>query len=103
MAGGGVGSQAGMFFTFIGETSKEVIANRGNIGGIDWNDVVVSTAADWLDGFSVDLSEWYIPTGRTKPVYWAEIYSTHIENLVRAENGLPLREFYGIINDLDTA
>lgn len=46
MAGGGVGSQVGMFFTFIGETSKEVIANRGNIGGIDWNDVVVSTAAD---------------------------------------------------------
>ncbi|PSL17323.1 hypothetical protein, partial [Chitinophaga ginsengisoli] len=26
----------------------------------------------------------------------AELYSTHIENLIRAENNVPLRAFYGL-------
>lgn len=29
----------------------------------------------------------------------AEIYGTHVENIVRAESGLPLRTHYGIIKD----
>ena len=32
--------------------------------------------------------------GTLKPVYQAEIYSTHIENKIRAENGIPLRSSY---------
>ncbi|MCX2576380.1 RHS repeat-associated core domain-containing protein [Pedobacter sandarakinus] len=52
-------------------------------------------AADALDGTRVDYSAWYTPEGASRPVFNAEKYSTHIENLIRAENGLPLRSFYG--------
>jgi RHS repeat-associated protein len=48
-----------------------------------------------LDG-KIDYNPWYTPTGATTPVPNAEIYSTHIENLLRAENNIALRAFYSI-------
>jgi hypothetical protein len=56
-------------------------------------------AADALDGTRVDYTTWYTPEGANRPVFNAEKYSTHIENLIRAENGLPLRAFYGYSTD----
>jgi uncharacterized protein RhaS with RHS repeats len=45
-----------------------------------------------LDG-TVDQSTWFTTTdGQTRAK--AEIYATHIENQIRAENGLNIREYY---------
>jgi RHS repeat-associated protein len=44
----------------------------------------------------IDYSAWYIPTGATTAVPRAELFSTHIENLLRAEHGINLRAFYSI-------
>ncbi len=41
---------------------------------------------------------WYITEDGEK-VYTSDIYATHIENLIRLEHGLPLREFYSTIGD----
>ncbi len=43
---------------------------------------------------------WYTQNGEN--IYNAEKYATHVENSIRAENGLPLREFYGIDNSTGT-
>ncbi|WP_188347358.1 M91 family zinc metallopeptidase [Sphingobacterium cavernae] len=37
-----------------------------------------------------------LQNGRTRNIKKAEIYATHIENRIRAENGLPLRISYGV-------
>ncbi len=44
---------------------------------------------------------WYTQNGTN--IYNAEKYATHIENSIRAENGLQLREFYGINNSTGTS
>jgi RHS repeat-associated protein len=44
---------------------------------------------DWLDG-RVRYGDWSGSLGTH-----AEKYSMHVENMLRAENGLPLRAFYG--------
>ncbi|WP_157304024.1 DUF6443 domain-containing protein [Chitinophaga tropicalis] len=36
------------------------------------------------------------PNGAPEAIPNAELYSTHIENLIRAENNVPLRAFYGV-------
>ncbi len=38
-------------------------------------------------------------TGTTSTVPKTELYSTHVENILRAENGLPLRTYYGAYTD----
>ena len=48
-------------------------------------------AQDRISG-NMDESEWFVLDG--KFVSKAEIYATHIENLIRVEHGLPLRRFY---------
>ena len=40
----------------------------------------------------------YTPAGAINPVAKAEIYSIHIENLLRCENNIGLRAFYSINN-----
>jgi RHS repeat-associated protein len=50
-------------------------------------------ALDWDDG-SVDSNPWINYSDGSQSSY-AEQYASHIENLVRAENGVALREFYG--------
>lgn len=55
-------------------------------------------ADDQVSDGKIDYGTWYTPTGATKPVFNAEKYSTHIENLLRAENGINLRAFYSIDN-----
>lgn len=45
---------------------------------------------------SIDLSEWYSfkdDQGRTHTRTKSEIYATHMENQIRTEHGLPLRQF----------
>jgi len=59
-------------------------------------------AYDQVSDGRIDYSPWYIPTGATDPVRKAEIFSTHIENLIRAENGVNLRAFYSIDNSTGT-
>jgi len=53
-------------------------------------------ADDQVSDGKIDYSPWYTPTGATTPVPKGEIYSTHIENLLRAENGINLRAFYSV-------
>ncbi len=53
-------------------------------------------ANDQIADGQVDYGAWYTPTGSTLPVPKAEIYSTHIENLIRAENRIKLRAFYSL-------
>jgi RHS repeat-associated protein len=48
------------------------------------------------DGW-IDYTPWYVPTGGNA-VPKAEIYATHMENLIRAENNVNLRAFYSIDN-----
>jgi hypothetical protein len=52
-------------------------------------------AQDRISG-EMDNSEWYSYNdgGKKVSVSKAEIYATHIENLIRTEHGLPLRKFY---------
>ncbi|THH34938.1 M91 family zinc metallopeptidase [Neolewinella litorea] len=51
-------------------------------------------ALDWDDG-SIDAGTWVkYSDGRTSTN--AEKYASHIENQIRAENGVPLRAYYGI-------
>lgn len=38
-------------------------------------------------------------TGKSYDIPNAEVYSTHVENKLRAENGLPLRTYYGAYTD----
>ena len=52
-------------------------------------------AQDALDG-KMNFSTWFTMGNNRIPVN--EQYATHVENLVRSENGIPLREFYGIRN-----
>ena len=47
-----------------------------------------------IDG-KIDYSTWYTTSGGVN-IPKAEMYSTHIENLLRAENGINLRAFYSI-------
>lgn len=52
-------------------------------------------ALDWINDGTADASVWLTTSGgQTIPE--AEKFASHIENLVRGENGIPLREFYGI-------
>jgi RHS repeat-associated protein len=53
-------------------------------------------AQDMVNDGRLDLNPWYTPTGATSAVLNAEIYSTHIENLIRAENNINLRAFYSV-------
>uniref|UniRef100_UPI001C47D49C M91 family zinc metallopeptidase n=1 Tax=Hydrotalea lipotrueae TaxID=2803817 RepID=UPI001C47D49C len=53
-------------------------------------------AQDQIFDGKIDYSPWYTPTGATDPVRMAEIYSTHVENLLRAENNINLRAFYSL-------
>ena len=39
-----------------------------------------------------DASTWYTTGGKAIPK--GEIYASHVENMVRAENNIPLRKFY---------
>lgn len=57
---------------------------------------------DQISDGKVDYSTWYTPTGATSPVPNAEKFSTHIENLIRAENGIKLRAFYSLDNSTGT-
>ncbi len=51
---------------------------------------------DQISDGKIDYNTWYTPAGATSSVANAEIFSTHIENLLRAENGINLRAFYGL-------
>lgn len=56
-------------------------------------------ALDYVDDDRmVDDRIWIVYSNGKKSKY-SEIFASHIENLVRAENGIPLRKWYGI--DLD--
>jgi RHS repeat-associated protein len=59
-------------------------------------------AQDQVSDGKIDYGKWYTPTGATEPVTNAEKYATHIENLLRAENGLKLRAFYSVDNSTGT-
>jgi len=52
-------------------------------------------ADDQVSDGNIDYSKWYTTSGGID-IPKAEIYSTHIENLLRAENGVNLRAFYSI-------
>jgi RHS repeat-associated protein len=52
-------------------------------------------ADDQVSDGKIDYSKWYTTSGGID-IPKAEIYSTHIENLLRAENGINLRAFYSI-------
>jgi len=48
---------------------------------------------------TINLETWKavpLPNGGTKDIPKAEIYATHVENQLRAENGIPLRVSYGV-------
>ena len=56
-------------------------------------------AQDQIYDGKIDYGKWYLPTGESdanKFIRNAEIYSTHVENLLRAENNINLRAFYGL-------
>ncbi len=55
-------------------------------------------AHSWDQAFDgqIDYTAWYTPTGAVTSVARAEIFSTHIENLIRAEHGVNLRAFYSL-------
>ena len=53
-------------------------------------------ALDQIVDNKIDYSAWYTPTGATRPVPRAELFSSHIENLIRAENKFSLRAFYSL-------
>lgn len=48
-----------------------------------------------------DLNEWYFSPGGNRSIYMAEVFATHIENLLRSENNLPLRVNYGDSREQD--
>ncbi len=52
-------------------------------------------ALDWDNG-SIDTRTWITYSDNKTTSTRAEIYASHVENQIRAENNLPLREFYGI-------
>jgi len=52
---------------------------------------------DWAEDGKIDDNTWFKMSG-DKSIVNAEKYASHWENRIRAENGLPLREFYGIDN-----
>jgi hypothetical protein len=52
-------------------------------------------AQDQITDGNIDYNTWYTTSGGIK-IPNAEKYSTHIENLLRAENGINLRAFYSI-------
>ncbi len=52
-------------------------------------------ANDQVSDGKIDYSTWYTTSGGID-IPKAEMYSTHIENLLRAENGINLRSFYSI-------
>ena len=61
-------------------------------------------AQDKIFDGKIDYSRWYTPTGGTSPkddIPRAEIFSTHIENLLRAENNISLRAFYSICQNAE--
>ena len=53
-------------------------------------------ALDQIVDNKIDYSPWYTPTGALGAVPRAELFSTHIENLLRAENKFNLRAFYSL-------
>lgn len=55
---------------------------------------------DILSDGKLDMGKWYEEGG--KRITNAEIYATHVENQVRAENGVALRTHYGLRNNLST-
>jgi len=77
-----------------------------NSGGIDENGSTSSKAFISLghelahawdaDNGTLDKSPWY--TQGNSVIRNAEKFSTHIENKIRAEHGIPLRKYYGIDN-----
>ncbi len=52
-------------------------------------------AQDQITDGKVDYSTWYTTSGGIN-IPKAEMYSTHVENMLRAENGINLRAFYSI-------
>lgn len=56
-------------------------------------------AQDQIVGGSIDYKQRYVPTGATSPIRMAEMYSTHIENLLRAENNVNLGTFYNLFTN----
>ncbi|MBX2930269.1 MAG: hypothetical protein KF852_20730, partial [Saprospiraceae bacterium] len=52
-------------------------------------------ALDWDDGV-IDTRTWITYSDNKTTSTYAELYASHIENQIRAENNLPLREFYGV-------
>jgi RHS repeat-associated protein len=52
-------------------------------------------AQDQITDGKIDYSTWYTTSGGVN-IPKAEIYSTHVENMLRAENGINLRAFYSI-------
>ena len=59
----------------------------------------IAHALDNIFDGVIDRNTWYTPNSLTTPVPNAEIFSTHIENLLRAENGVNLRAFYNLNQD----
>ncbi|WP_245723894.1 DUF6443 domain-containing protein [Pedobacter steynii] len=57
----------------------------------------LSHAWDWAEDGTIDDKTWF-KMSDNRDVLNAEKYASHWENRIRAENGLPLREFYGIDN-----
>lgn len=49
--------------------------------------------AHGMDSYNYKVSSW-IPLSRNRSVSESEVYATHIENMIRAESGLPLRTHY---------
>ena len=59
-------------------------------------------AQDQVFDGKIEYGKWYLPTGESNSnnfIRKAEIYSTHVENLLRAENNLNLRVWYGLYTD----
>ena len=52
-------------------------------------------AQDQITDGKIDYSTWYTTYGGVN-IPKAEMYSTHVENMLRAENGINLRAFYSI-------
>ncbi len=52
----------------------------------------VSSCYKILERYFFDASTWYTTGGKAIPK--GEIYASHVENMVRAENNIPLRKFY---------
>src|SRR5690606_25765277 len=73
------GLEATKMFVTFGHELAHIIDKYENPG--NYNDIWIDMGED------------------KKPIRRTEIFATHIENQIRAQSGLPLREYYGISKD----